>query len=185
MKNRKKRLIKMLTQNKLINTSSDPPTEDQKLKSTDLEILKQIVDDVSDIENPRSDNEINELLSKKERSMHSLRSTRTNNTRRDRTNFKNRSGKENRSMSLKSKANSMRDGSISLKDRSMSLRDRSMSLRKRLEDGEYVKYESVISLSDSSKLCPESEKRKEKVKKTIDEVSYHSNLDIIKILKYG
>lgn len=164
MRHRKKKLVKMLTQNKLISPNPAPASNGQKVKSSDLEILKQIVDDVSDIENTRSDNEINELLQKKDRSV-SLRGASV----RERSSGKGNS--KDRSMSLKGNANSVKDGV--LKDRSMSLRDRSMSLKTktRYEDGECVKYESVVSLdSDSSKLHPDSEKRKEKVKKTIDEV---------------
>lgn len=114
MKGRKKKIVKMLTDKKLISVSinSQNNTTDSKVRTKDLEILKQIVDDVSDIENTRSDNEINELLQKKERSLSAGRNY----------------------------------------------------------DGDIVKYESVVCLDDSSKLCPESELRKEKVKKSIDEV---------------
>lgn len=103
----------MLTENKLVSLSvnSRSATPEAKLRTEDLEILKQIVDDVSDIENTKSDNEINELL---------VKDTFTAGLRGD--------------------------------------------------SYDCVKYESVVCLNDKSKLCPESEKRKEKVKKNIDEV---------------
>lgn len=125
MKGKKKKLVKMLRENKLIsvNQRGVAPQPEEKVRTEDLEILKQIVDDVSDIENTKSDNEINELLVKK-----------------DRASF---------------------TAGIRTPGR---------------YDSDCVKYESIVSLNDTSRLCPESEKRKEKVKKTIDEVNNKVNI---------
>lgn len=115
----------MLTENKRnISVSITPRPEtpaDQIFRAEDLEILKQIVDDVSDIENTRSDNEINELLVRKDRFEY--------NAKYGSQNYKN-----------------------------------------------HIKYESIVCLDDTSRLTIESEKRKERIKKTIDEVrNYFSN----------
>lgn len=110
----------MLTENKRnISVSLTPRANtpaDQKWRPEDLEILKQIVDDVnSDIEYARSDNEINELL-----------------VRKDRFEYNARYGSQN--------------------------------------NKNHIKYESIVCLDDTSRLTIDSEKRKEHIKKTIDEV---------------